>query len=68
MSTLLIDERGVRGGLLVALIAVWLSIAVLVAALLVAEFAPVHVSRERADQVLSTLLPNDLAALAELVP
>ena len=68
MSTLPVSDTDIHTGLTAALIAVWLSIAILVSALLIAEFAPVRIDHARAEQVISTTLPADPASYAVLGP
>ena len=69
MSTSLTHvETGIRGGLLAVLIAVWLTIVTLAAALLLSQVATINIDRARVDQTLSTLLPDDPATQSELVP
>jgi len=61
MSTFRITEDRAHPALLGALVAVWLTVAVLTGTLLIAQFAPIHVDPIRLEQVLSTLLPTDPA-------
>jgi len=68
MTTLNLSDSGAQTGLMAALIAVWLSIAILVSVLLIAEFAPVRIDHARAEQVISTTLPADPASYAVLGP
>jgi hypothetical protein len=61
MSTLRITEDRAHPALLGALVAVWLTVAVLAGGLLIAQFALVHFDQGRLQHVLSTLLPPDPA-------
>ena len=65
-------ERRIQGGLLAVLVAVWLAIAVWVAALLAGAFGPAHpghaASVSTLDSTLGTLLPSDPAAQSARTP